>query len=203
MGTVRKGILFICLTYFLVGALGWIYVGAFLPPMPGKPFFFMGILALYVLGLRKGEGLHPIGLVLISWVLTLAFSSLDFVELFFNYRFIKFYSEFIEPFMRLTSVLSIIGLSILFYQRLKSVSLLYLLPVFIAIALIPEILLIEYHFIYEAGLVAVGLIYFVLSLGFRSEKKVEALENEGLVMNGVTVILFLDQAAIFLGTLQF
>lgn len=199
MGKVRKGILIICLIYFLVGALEWVNLGTFLPPMAGKPFFFIGIIGCYLLGIWPRGKLSGIGIAMIIWIFTLAFSSLDFVELFFEYQFIKFYADFIAPTMRLISVISIIGLSILLYRKLKTATSLYFLPILLSSALVPAILLVEYHLIYEAGLVVIGLTYFVLSLIFRKDKQVEMLENEGLVLNGVTAILFMDQAAILLG----
>lgn len=195
MEKLSKTVSISCLIYGLYGLVSWLDVGAFVPPIPLKPFLFVAFLLAFVFSIRQNI-FTSLNISFLLWLVTLVFVGQYLVETFFDFEFVHLYMNSIEPFILLGSIFAFIVFVFNFSRKIGSSSIRIFILLLLSILIFTFILLIGKHFVYDWGIAIITLLFFIFNRNNTSLS--ENTQKIQIILNGVAILNVLEQLAFLL-----
>ena len=104
MEQLRKVVVLGCLTYLLYGLISWFQLGVFLPPLPVKPFLFIGF-AIFGLYNAIKSGIKTLDVSFYVWLIFISVINQSFLELLLSTPQIMTFQDLIEVVFQLIAVI--------------------------------------------------------------------------------------------------
>lgn len=191
MEQLRKVVSVSCLTYILYGVISWWQLGAFLPPLPLKPFvflifFFFGSYHAY------NRGASLLDYFFFSWLLIVSILDQSFTELILNEETVIDFQVLYEIyFLLLSQILFFTFNTIIIHnlsQRSKGFTLYYLV-----IILLTALVFIypEYVFPEDPVIILSGL-YFITERFLKNELTIK-VQRVFVLLYGLSLIELIER----------
>lgn len=195
MEKLNKTVTIGCLIYGLYGLISWLNVGAFVPPIPLKPFLFLAFLVAFII-INKQNNFTSLNIFFLVWLTTLIFVGQYLAETFFDFESVQFYMNVIEPFVLLGSILAFIVFVFIFSRKIGYSPIIIVVLLILTVSIFLFILLIGKQFVYDWGIAIVALLFFVFNRN--KDSLSENHQKIQVVLSGVAVINVLEQLAFLL-----
>lgn len=190
MEQLRKVITVGCLTYVLYGLISWFQLGSFLPPLPVKPFLFLGF-AIFGLVNAVQSGIKLLDIAFYLWLVFISVINQSFLELLLSSPQISSFQDTIEVFFQFIAVLLFVWFNTLIILSLRKSNYSFSLYFLILLTLIVMIFALPSYISLQKTSVIMGFLYF-LTYRF-SQKNIEnSVERTILVLTGVAIIEIIE-----------
>lgn len=198
MELIRKTSLIAALIYGLYGFFSYLNLGVYVPPFPLKPFLVLALLIAFVASSKIGVE-KVLNFVFSAWLLSYAFVGQYLLETFLETSSVIFYLEYIEPFVRICSMLLFVIFAFLF--SIKSIEKLYQQYILIYISLLMVIF--ELSNIGQASFDWGIVVFAAFLFGFYriSKQSLMNVNSEGVMyaVNGLGVIILIERLSLIIG----
>jgi len=186
MEQLRKVVTVGCLTYVLYGLVSWFQLGLFLPPLPVKPFLFLGF-AIFGLVNAVQSGIKLLDIAFYLWIVFISVLNQSFLELLLSSPQISSFQETIEVFFQFIAVLLFIWFNTLIILSLRKINYNFTLYFLVLSGLVVMIFAFPNYISLQKSAVIMGLLYFLTNRF--SQKRIEnSVERTVVVLTGVALI---------------
>jgi hypothetical protein len=194
MEQLRKVVAVGCLTYVLYGLISWFQLGVFLPPLPIKPFIFLGF-AIFGLVSAARSGLKALDVSFYLWLVLISVTNQSFLELFVSTPQIITFQDNVEVFFQLIAVVLFIVFNVLIIFSLRKVKLSFAIYFLILTALVILIFTMPSYVSLKESIIIMAIIYF-LSNRFISTTLNNSVERTVILLTGIALIEAIELIAL-------
>ena len=194
MEQLRKVVVLGCLTYLLYGLISWFQLGVFLPPLPVKPFLFIGF-AIFGLYNAIKSGIKTLDVSFYVWLIFISVINQSFLELLLSTPQIMTFQDLIEVVFQLIAVILFIVVNtfvILYFKRINPIFVIYFL---VLISFVIMIFALPSYVGLKESSIGMGILYFLTSR-FTVDKLIDSVEKTIIVFAGVAFIEVLELIAL-------
>ncbi|MEX1191384.1 MAG: hypothetical protein WEA99_05370 [Brumimicrobium sp.] len=194
MEQLRKVVAVGCLTYVLYGLISWFQLGVFLPPLPVKPFIFLGFI-LFGLVNAIQSGFNKLDGSFYLWIVLVAVINQSFLELFLSTPELINFQDSIEVFFELLAVFLFILFNTLIIISLRRINYNFTLYFLILTILVIMIFALPSYIDLQKSTVIMGFIYFMTQRF--SRKTIDAsVQRTIVILTGVAIIEVIEMIAL-------
>lgn len=194
MGQLRKVVALGCLTYILYGLISWFQLGVFLPPLPVKPYLFLGF-AVFGLVFAVRTGIKALNLSFYLWLIFISVINQSFLELLLSTSQLISFQESVEVLFQLIAVVLFIVFNTFLIISLQRVKVIFFVYFFILISLVIMIFVIPGYVGLEESMIVMATLYF-LSSRFAVDKLNDSAESTVILFTGVALIELVEMIAL-------
>lgn len=194
MGQLRKVVALGCLTYILYGLISWFQLGVFLPPLPVKPYLFLGF-AVFGLVFAVRTGIKALNLSFYLWLIFISVINQSFLELLLSTSQLISFQESVEVLFQLIAVVLFIVFNTFLIISLQRVKVIFFVYFFILISLVIMIFVIPGYVGLEESMIVMATLYF-LSSRFDVDKLNDSAESTVILFTGVALIELVEMIAL-------
>lgn len=194
MEQLRKIVTVGCLSYVLYGLMSWFQLGTFLPPLPVKPFLFLGF-AIFGLVNAVQSGIKLLDIAFYLWLVFISVLNQSFLELLLSSQQIISFQDSIEVFFQLVAVVLFVVVNTFIIISLQKVKIIFFIYFLILISFVIMIFVVPGYVGMEESLIGMSILYFVTSR-FTVDKLIESVERTILVFTGVALIEVIELIAL-------
>lgn len=195
MEQLRKVVTVGCLTYVLYGLISWFQLGTFLPPLPVKPFLFLGF-AIFGLVNAVQSSIKLLDIAFYLWLVFISVINQSFLEILLSTPQISSFQETIEVFFQFIAVLLFIWFNTLIILSLRKINYNFSLYFLILITLIVLVFVLPRYISLQKSAVIMGLLYF-LTYRFSQKRIGKSVERTVVVLTGVAIIEVIEIIALY------
>jgi hypothetical protein len=194
MEQLRKVVAVGCLTYVMYGLISWFQLGVFLPPLPIKPFLFIGF-AVFGLVSAVRSGIKALDVSFYLWLIFISVINQGFLELIVSSPQVVSFQDSGEVFFQLIAVLLFIVFNVLIILSLRKVKPSFTIYFLILTALVILIFTLPSYVGMKESTVTMSIIYF-LSNRFMSLSINKSVERTITLLTGIALIEAIELIAL-------
>lgn len=195
MEQLRKVVAVGCLTYVLYGLVSWFQLGTFLPPLPVKPFLFLGF-AIFGLVSAVRSGINALDVSFYLWLGFISIINQSFLELLLSTPQLITYQESLEIIFELIAVLLYLSFNVLVILSLRKINKKFTLYFLLLITLVVLIFALPKYINLKLSAILMGIIYFITNR-FTDLNQNLSLERVIIILTGVSLIEAVEIIALF------
>lgn len=195
MEQLRKVVAVGCLTYLLYGLISYFQLGVFLPPLPLKPFLFIGF-AIFGIVNAVQSGIKKLDVLFYLWVMLISFFNQSFLELFFSTQEMLAFQDSIEIVFQLIAVILFVLFNSFIIHAFQKLNPSFAIYYFVLASLTFMIFALPEYVGLQESTVILGLLYLVTQIFIRNTIE-NHLVRTIVTLTGIVLIETVEMIVLF------
>lgn len=195
MEQLRKVVAAGCLTYVLYGLISWFQLGVFLPPLPVKPFLFLGFVIFGLVNAIQA-GVRVLDISFYLWLIFISVINQSFLELLLSTPQLMSFQGSIEVVFQLMAVILFVTFNVLVILSLRKTNKNFMLYFILLITLIILVFTLPNYVNLKVSTILMGTIYFITNR-FTDLNKNLSVERSVIIFTGVSLVEAVEMIALF------